>query len=148
MASTSAIGLTLNETPWAIFSTGSGGTHLRADQQRLDVDRYPTLWQLAGLSAPVPDHMVAGSVVYAIDGTVVATHAIAIGGTMRPLVSDLTPGANTALSVDWIQLTPYASSGSFNVPSIRRGLVDDVGQRLVVGECSNGNDARRQCPVR
>ncbi len=33
---------------------------------------------------------------------------------MRPIVSDLMPGANTALAVDWIQLTPYASSGTFN----------------------------------
>ena len=107
-------GLTLSETPWAIFSTGSGGSiYARTNNGSTSTDTpIPGNW----LATPHRFRItwLPGSVVYAIDGTVVATHAIAIGGTMRPIVSDLMPGGNTALSVDWLQLTPYASSGTFN----------------------------------
>jgi large repetitive protein len=54
----------------------------------------------------------ASNVVYSIDGTVVATHSLAISQSMRPLASDFTVGGGTVV-VDWVRLTPYATSGTF-----------------------------------
>src|SRR5262249_34914405 len=53
-----------------------------------------------------------GSIVYSVDGAVVATHAVTITTPMRPLVADLLPGGSS-IDVDWLRLTPYATSGSF-----------------------------------
>jgi len=50
--------------------------------------------------------------VYSIDGTVVATHALATSTAQRPLTSDLTPTGG-AVVVDWLRMTPYAASGTF-----------------------------------
>ncbi len=53
-------GLTLNETPWAIFSTGSGGTlYARTNNGSTSTDT-PLAGSWLALSAPVPDHVVAG----------------------------------------------------------------------------------------
>src|SRR5207344_1355269 len=54
----------------------------------------------------------ATNVVYFIDGTQVASHAIAIAASMRPIASDFTAGG-PAVSVDWLWMTPYAASGTF-----------------------------------
>src|SRR5262249_55485778 len=43
---------------------------------------------------------------------VVATHAVAITTSMRPLASDVTVGGGTVV-VDWLRMTPYATSGTF-----------------------------------
>ena len=51
-------------------------------------------------------------VTYTVDGTVVATHAIAIDAAMRPLMSDYTPN-DGALTVDWIRMSPYAAAATF-----------------------------------
>ena len=50
--------------------------------------------------------------VYSVDASVVATHAIAIAGPMRPLVSDVAPGSGS-VSVDWLRMGPYAAAGTF-----------------------------------
>jgi hypothetical protein len=47
----------------------------------------------------------AKNVVYAIDGTVVATHSLALTSSMRPLASDFTVGGGT-LVVDWLWMPP------------------------------------------
>ena len=52
------------------------------------------------------------TVVYSVDGSVVATHAIAIAGPLRPLASDFTVGSGS-VSVDWIRMSPYAAAGTF-----------------------------------
>ena len=52
------------------------------------------------------------SVTYSVDGAVVATHAIAIGAPMRPLVSDFAAGTGV-VTVDWMRMSPYASAGTF-----------------------------------
>ena len=49
---------------------------------------------------------------YSVDGAVVATDAIAIASPMRPLISDFTPN-DGALTVDWIRMSPYASTSTF-----------------------------------
>src|SRR5205814_7953691 len=52
------------------------------------------------------------AIVYSVDGSVVATHAIAIAGPLRPLVSDFATGSGS-VSVDWIRMSPYAATGTF-----------------------------------
>src|SRR5205823_12965853 len=54
----------------------------------------------------------AAAVNYFIDGNLVATHVTAIATSMRPIVSDFSPGG-AALSVDWLQMTPYNTSATF-----------------------------------
>jgi hypothetical protein len=53
----------------------------------------------------------SGSVVFKIDGVTVQTQTATIAALLRPGVSDYTVG--TPLPVDWLRMTPYASSGSF-----------------------------------
>src|SRR6185503_9794523 len=49
---------------------------------------------------------------YSVDGNVVATHAIAIAGPLRPLASDFAVGTGS-VSIDWIRMSPYAAAGTF-----------------------------------
>jgi hypothetical protein len=51
-------------------------------------------------------------VVFSIDGTQVASHSIAIAGSMRPIASDYTVGG-AALMIDWLRMTPSATPGTF-----------------------------------
>jgi hypothetical protein len=105
------LGLTLGETPWAIFSTGDGG----ALYSRTHNGATPTDTLIAGPWLNTPHRYridwTASSVVFSIDGTPVATHTVTIAGTMRPVVSDFDAGGGGA-SVDWMRLSPIASSGS------------------------------------
>jgi hypothetical protein len=106
-------GTDLNAPPWAIFSTGyPGGTTLKARTNNgstyIDTDlgsayigsshRYRIDWTSTGVA-------------YSIDGVQVASHAIAITATMRPVGSDQPSGLT--LSLDWMRMSPYASSGVF-----------------------------------
>jgi hypothetical protein len=101
-----------NITPFVIFSSGSSGTTLQArvwSSNNTDISlgagylgsphRYRIDWN-------------ASSVDFYIDGTLVHSEPQSVPGTMRPAISDLSVGGAT-LSVDWIRMTPYASSGSF-----------------------------------
>ena len=54
----------------------------------------------------------AASVVFSIDGMVVTTRAVAIGASMRLVASEYNVGG-PVVSVDWMRMTPYASSGTF-----------------------------------
>jgi len=60
--------------------------------------------------------------VYWIDGTQVASHAIAIAASLRPVVSDYVADA-AALTVDWLRMTPYAATGTFASRVIDAGLL-------------------------
>ncbi|RIL08025.1 MAG: hypothetical protein DCC71_00810 [Proteobacteria bacterium] len=97
---------------WAIFSTRNSTTNLFArthDGSAVsDVDlgagflgaphRYRIDWK-------------AASVDFFIDGALVHSQPVAIAGDMRPIASDSLGGAT--LSVDWLRMTPYAGSGTF-----------------------------------
>ena len=71
----------------------------------------------------------AASVRFFIDGTLVDTHAVSIAGPLHVLAAEFNPGG-AALSVDWIRLTPYASSGAFT------SRVFDAGQPVGWGNAS------------
>ena len=107
-------GETVGAGPWALFSTSSDGTlHARTTNwgYRRSVDttisgdwldvphRYRIDWNTAG-------------VVFTIDGAQVASHAVSITGSMRPLVSDYDVG-DDSLCVDWLRMGPYAALGTF-----------------------------------
>ena len=62
----------------------------------------------------------ASSIVYSIDGTVVATHSRTISSTMKLLASDANVDASS-LAVDWMRLSPYPSSGTFTSRVIDAG---------------------------
>ena len=106
------LGNTLNESPWAMFSTRSGGA-LRVST-RSGTTPIELSLGTAYLGAPHTYRIVwtASSVVYSVDGVVVATQNTAIGTSMRGVVRDNTPGG-TAVLVNWLRLTPYAPTGTF-----------------------------------
>ncbi len=103
----------LNAAPWAIFSTGSGGTSLLArtngGSSSTDTDLGASL-----LGAPHRFRIdwTASKVVYSVDGAQVASHSIAISTAMRPVLSDAHADA-TNLAVDWLQMSPFGSGCSF-----------------------------------
>ena len=54
----------------------------------------------------------ASGLVYYADGALVATHPTPIAANMRPVVSDIFVNTST-VRVDWLRLSPYASTGTF-----------------------------------
>jgi hypothetical protein len=106
------IGITLNETPYAIFSTGSGGRlWARTNNGTAATD---TLLNDAWLNSP---HLfridwTPTNVVFSVDDVVVASHAVVISGNLRPIASDYQPGSET-VRVDWVRMSPYPASGTF-----------------------------------
>jgi hypothetical protein len=106
------LGTDLNNAPWAIFSTGSGGVlSARTNNGSTSSDVL-----LPGNWLGSPHHFridwTSTGFVYWIDGAQVASNSIAITGAMRPLVDDNNPGGGV-LTVDWVRLSPYAASASY-----------------------------------
>ena len=54
----------------------------------------------------------ASGLVYYADGALVATHPTPIAANLRPVVSDIFVNAST-VRLDWLRLSPYASTGTF-----------------------------------
>ena len=108
-------GVDLNNSPnWAIFSVTSNG----ALNARTNNNGSSTETQLSSALLGSP-HLYriewgATDVRYYVDGSLVATHTASFGATqMRPIVSDYN-AASPELSVDWLRMSPYAGSGSFD----------------------------------
>ncbi|HXI30098.1 MAG TPA: Ig-like domain-containing protein, partial [Vicinamibacterales bacterium] len=99
--------------PWAIFSTLNGGLlFARTNTGTAFVDtglgtgllgafhRYKIDWKADGVD-------------YYVDGALVASHPLAVAGPMRPVAaSDFNPFGGTVF-VDWMRMSPYASTGTF-----------------------------------
>ena len=118
------LAVTFNEARWAIFSTGGGGAlYARTHNGATPTDtEIPGSWLNASHRYRIDWN--AGSVVFSIDGTAVATHAVAITDQMRPVVSDFTVSGQP-LAVDWLEMTPpYATTATFT------SRVLDAGQRV------------------
>ncbi|MBU1675704.1 fibronectin type III domain-containing protein, partial [bacterium] len=107
-------GLTLQEYPYAIFSTYGDGATLRA-HTRLDVATGLITSLGAGyLGAP---HLYriewrAAAVDYFIDGTPVIHHDLSPAQDLHPVAFDRYLGGPT-LAVDWMRMSPYATDGEF-----------------------------------
>lgn len=55
----------------------------------------------------------AASIDFHVDGALVHSQSVVIGGTMRPAISDYNNGG-PAVSVDWVTVTPHATPGTFD----------------------------------
>jgi hypothetical protein len=107
-------GLTLAEMPFAIFSTNNGGgIYARTHNGSTGL---ATLVPGSAAMLNVPQRFRiewnASSVDYYVNGSLVASHALAISTPMRPLISDFLTGGQV-VKVDWLRLSPYASAGTF-----------------------------------
>lgn len=97
---------------WAIFSTGTGGNlYARVNNDGIGSQvalgsgyfGSPHLYRIDWL---------ADSVVFSIDGVVVSTQGATFTGEMAPAIGELDAGGSS-LAVDWMRMTPYASTGTF-----------------------------------
>jgi Bacterial Ig-like domain len=115
-------GLTLNEILWAMFSTGSGDNlYARSRSETVNIETLiPGNW--LGTPHLFRIEWTDTSIVYAIDGTVVATHTGAITQSMRPLASDFDTGGGGVV-IDWLRLSPYASAGTFTSRVLDAGQI-------------------------
>jgi hypothetical protein len=106
------LGTDFISAPWAIFSTGSGGAlYARTASGTASTDTLlPGNW--LGTPHDFRIDWTATGVTYWIDGAQVASHAIPITASMRPLASSYNVNGGT-VSVNWMRLTPYASAGTF-----------------------------------
>ncbi|MCI0682546.1 MAG: Ig-like domain-containing protein [Gemmataceae bacterium] len=106
--------------PYALFSSWSGnGLYARTSGSGVADTLIPGNW----FGAP---HVFridwnTDSIVYFIDGNQVASHAITVTGSLRPLVSDFNIDGNN-LVVDWMRLGPIATSGSFVSQTLDAGV--------------------------
>ncbi len=114
-------GDTLNAFPWAIFSTASTGTGLQARSAGAGALDTP----IPSVTLGVPHHFEivwgTASIDFYVDGAPVASHAVGIPATMRPIASDLLPGG-PVLTVDWLRMSPHAGAGSFESRVFDAGL--------------------------
>jgi hypothetical protein len=105
-----------NGAPWAMFSTGTAGTTVLARTWDGGAQQdFPVPGGAALLGAPHRyriDWTAAGAN-YSVDGVPVVSHAATLPGPMRPAISDYDTGG-AELAVDWIRVTPYAASGTFD----------------------------------
>jgi phosphodiesterase/alkaline phosphatase D-like protein len=105
------LGVDLNNSQWAIFSTfAGGGLYARINASGMTDLPISGSW----LNAPHRYRIDwnPGSVVFWIDGGQVATTTNSPTQNLRPVASDLA-NDGTAITVDWMRMTPYAGSGSF-----------------------------------
>ena len=104
--------VTFGEGLWAMFSSSGGdGLYARTNNGATAANTL-----IAGAWFGTPHRFridwSATQVDYTIDGVIVATHAITISASLRPVASDYT-GDGNALAIDWMRLTPYASASTF-----------------------------------
>jgi len=116
--------LAFTDSVWAIFSTSAGGGLFARTNDGI----VPTDTLIAGNWLGTPHRYridwTSTSVTFFIDGTQVASHPKAIPNSLRPVFSDFNLGGGS-LSVDWMRLAPYATSGTFT------SRVLDVGTQVV-----------------
>ena len=99
-------------TPWAIFSTGSGGVlYARTHNGASSMSTLLSGNWLGAMHCFRIDWN-ANNIVYSIDGVQVATHNLTVSGSMGAAASDLNVGGGTVV-VAWMRASPYAPSGTF-----------------------------------
>jgi hypothetical protein len=106
------LGVDFASAPWAIFSTfGGGNLYARVNNGTTTIDT-PLAGNWLGAAHLFRIDWTATGVTFWIDGNQVASDAIAIAASMGPLASDANVGGGT-VKVDWMHLSPYAASGTF-----------------------------------
>ncbi|HYR43605.1 MAG TPA: cadherin-like domain-containing protein, partial [Terriglobia bacterium] len=104
-------GVDYNAGPWAIFSTFQGGG-LYARTRDQNGQALDTLISGNWFGAPHRYRIDwnAANVVFSLDGTIVATHQAAITDSLRPLVSDFTPGGGSIVMTSIDMITPASQT--------------------------------------
>lgn len=107
-------GIYNGENPWAMFSTGGSTTVLktRVSPSPGTYYDYDIPGSYIGASHVYRIQWNANSFDFYIDGSLVHTQSATISNTMRPAVSDYNNGG-AVISVDWINMSPYPSSGEY-----------------------------------
>ena len=105
-------GIYNGESDWAMFSTFTSPTNIYARTKNGPTELNVDLGALAGTPHLYRIEWNAGSVDFYVDDALVHSEATAIGGTMRPAISDYNNGG-PVLQVDWIYATPYLTPGTF-----------------------------------
>jgi hypothetical protein len=113
-------GTTWEAVPWAIVDTTyptNTGMRVRSNYSSQVITTVAGNW----LGAPHHYRIEwnSGDVKYYFDGTLVATHAWSGTTQMRPMVAETAGPA--ALTVDWMHMSPYASTGTFTSRVIDAG---------------------------
>ena len=98
---------------WAMFGMDGTANLLRV---RVNNAGAPSQFDLGSTYLNAPHRYriewAAAQIRFLVDGTLVHTANVSIGGNLRPIASDFNNGGG-ALVVDWMRLSPYASSGTF-----------------------------------
>ena len=111
-------GIDFNAGPWAIFSTDPTGNIFLARTNTSSTLEEPneTATTLSGNWSGTAHRFRiewrADRVIYFVDGVQVANHSVAISQAMRPMAADY-QATNPSITVDWMQLSPYQTSGTF-----------------------------------
>jgi hypothetical protein len=100
------------DSPWAIFSTWSAGNALYARVNSGGDNQVLISGNWLGAPHRFRIDWKATNFVFSIDGNVVATLPVAIGSNMVLAASDFAPGGGS-VSLNWMRLSPYATSCSF-----------------------------------
>ena len=91
------------------------GTILTANENNAFITNIPGTWTGASHRYRIDWNIASapGDIVYYIDGVEVARHAHSETESMRPMFTDYAADG-IANQVDWVHMSPYASSGTFD----------------------------------
>ena len=110
---------------WAMFGMDGTANLLRV---RVNNAGAPSQFDLGSTYLNAPHRYriewAAAQIRFLVDGTLVHTANVSIGGNLRPIASDFNNGGG-ALVVDWMRLSPYASSGTFESRPFDAGSTTD-----------------------
>ena len=122
-------GVDYNNPPWAIISVASDGVLYARTNNGSSSTETPLSAALLGSPHRYRIEWASSSVAYFVDGAPIATHSSTFGTAMRPLANDQT-AEGVSVSIDWIRMSPFASSGTFD------SRVFDAGQSTSWGPLS------------
>ena len=118
-------GLTANgslQGPYAVFGTKAANTVVvRSFVSGTPVETAVATYKF-GQSHKFRIDWNSNTIVYSIDDKQVASQTVAIGQTMQPTALDMTVG-DGALQLNYMRLTPYASSGTYTSAVFDAGAV-------------------------
>jgi hypothetical protein len=99
---------------WAMFSTANSSNQLfaRVNNGSSQAD-IPIPGSLIGSAHRYRIEWGGSDVRFYVDGSLVATQAAVFTTAMSPIASDFSSGG-AAITVDWLRMTPYPASGSFD----------------------------------
>jgi Purple acid Phosphatase, N-terminal domain len=104
-------GVTFNEAPWILVGAkNDSNLYARTNNGTQTDTSAGSGW--VGTPQRIRIEWNGNSIVYYRNGTQFASHPVSIATQLRALFSDFTVGGG-AVTVDWVHMSPYASSGTF-----------------------------------